>query len=186
MHTELSPALRDDPEAQAAARRIQACVHCGFCTATCPSYQVLGNELDSPRGRIYLIKQVLEGAPATRDTQQHLDRCLTCRACETTCPSGVQYGALLDTGRALVDAAVPRPWRERWLRAALGAGLTSRAFAPALRPRDGVAARARRARASASSASALSARPASQCFHSLQGRPCARPSPMPCPPMSKA
>lgn len=133
MHTELSPALRDDPEAQAAARRIQACVHCGFCTATCPSYQVLGNELDSPRGRIYLIKQVLEGAPATRDTQQHLDRCLTCRACETTCPSGVQYGALLDTGRALVDAAVPRPWRERWLRAALGAGLTSRAFAPALR-----------------------------------------------------
>ena len=133
MHTVLSPALRDDPAAQAAARRIQACVHCGFCTATCPSYQVLGNELDSPRGRIYLIKEVLEGVPASRETQQHLDRCLTCRACETTCPSGVQYGALIDTGRALVDAAVTRPLGERWVRAALGAGLTSRAFGPALR-----------------------------------------------------
>ncbi len=133
MHTELAAHLRQDPEAQAAARRIQACVHCGFCTATCPSYQVLGNELDSPRGRIYLIKEVLEGVPATRETQQHLDRCLTCRACESTCPSGVQYGALVDTGRAMVDAQVPRPWRERWLRAALGAGLTSRAFTPALR-----------------------------------------------------
>ncbi len=133
MHTELSPALRDDPEAQAAARRIQACVHCGFCTATCPSYQVLGNELDSPRGRIYLIKEVLEGVPATPDTQAHLDRCLTCRACETTCPSGVQYGALVETGRRLVDAQVPRPLGQRLLRGALGAGLTSPAFAPALR-----------------------------------------------------
>jgi glycolate oxidase iron-sulfur subunit len=83
-------------------------VHCGFCTATCPTYQLLGDELDGPRGRIYLMKQVLEGAPASEKTQLHLDRCLTCRSCETTCPSGVQYGRLLEIGRAVVDAQVGR------------------------------------------------------------------------------
>ncbi len=132
MHTELSSTLRDDPEAQATAQRIGACVHCGFCTATCPSYQILGNELDSPRGRIYLIKEVLEGKPATRETQIHLDRCLTCRACETTCPSGVEYGAIVEAGRALVDAQVQRPRGEALLRQALATGLTSKAFGPAL------------------------------------------------------
>jgi glycolate oxidase iron-sulfur subunit len=84
------------PEAEAILRK---CVHCGFCTATCPTYQLLGDELDGPRGRIYLIKQVLEGQAPTRATQMHLDRCLTCRNCETTCPSGVQYGHLVDIGR---------------------------------------------------------------------------------------
>ncbi len=88
---------------------LRACVHCGFCTATCPTYQLLGDELDGPRGRIYLIKQLLEGQPVTRVTQQHLDRCLTCRACETTCPSGVQYGRLVDIGRDLVEQRVDRP-----------------------------------------------------------------------------
>ncbi len=88
---------------------LRACVHCGFCTATCPTYQLLGDELDGPRGRIYLIKQLLEGQPVTRVTQQHLDRCLTCRACETTCPSGVQYGRLVDIGRELVEQRVDRP-----------------------------------------------------------------------------
>lgn len=84
-------------------------MHCGFCNATCPTYQLLGDELDGPRGRIYLIKQVLEGHEATAKTQLHLDRCLSCRNCETTCPSGVDYHNLLDIGRAVVDAAVPGP-----------------------------------------------------------------------------
>ena len=92
---------------------LRSCVHCGFCTATCPTYQLLGDELDGPRGRIYLIKQLLEGQPVSRLTQQHLDRCLTCRACETTCPSGVQYGKLVDIGRELVEQQVPRPVTER-------------------------------------------------------------------------
>jgi glycolate oxidase iron-sulfur subunit len=133
MHTELSAALRDDPDAQATARLISACVHCGFCTATCPSYQILGNELDSPRGRIYLVKELLEGVPASRDTQVHLDRCLTCRACETTCPSGVQYGAIVEAGRARVDAELPRPFAESLQRKALVGALASPLFAPALR-----------------------------------------------------
>ena len=85
---------------------LRSCVRCGFCTATCPTYQLLGDELDGPRGRIQLIKQVLEGNEPTRHTQLHLDRCLTCRACETTCPSGVRYGELLDIGRQIVDARV--------------------------------------------------------------------------------
>jgi glycolate oxidase iron-sulfur subunit len=100
---------RDGQEAEAILRR---CVHCGFCTATCPTYQLLGDELDSPRGRIYLIKQVLEGKAVTRKTQQHLDRCLTCRNCESTCPSGVEYGHLIDIGRKIVDERVERPLGE--------------------------------------------------------------------------
>lgn len=91
-----------------AEKILRSCVHCGFCTATCPTYQLLGDELDGPRGRIYLIKQLLEGEPVTRVTQQHLDRCLSCRSCETTCPSGVQYGNLLDIGRELVEQQVVR------------------------------------------------------------------------------
>jgi len=108
-------------------------VHCGFCTATCPTYQILGDELDGPRGRIYLIKQVLEGAQPTRATQLHLDRCLTCRNCETTCPSGVEYGKLVEIGREIVEQRVPRPAGERVARAALKEGLTSPLFAPALK-----------------------------------------------------
>jgi glycolate oxidase iron-sulfur subunit len=96
-------------------------VHCGFCNATCPTYQLLGDELDGPRGRIYLIKQVLEGNDVTRKTQAHLDRCLSCRNCETTCPSGVDYHNLLDIGRAVVDAAVQRPLGQRLLREGLRA-----------------------------------------------------------------
>lgn len=97
---------------------LRACVHCGFCLATCPTYQVLGNELDSPRGRIYLIKSMLEGEAVTDVTRTHLDRCLTCQACETTCPSGVNYHRLLDIGREEVEQQVPRslPDRlQRWL-----------------------------------------------------------------------
>src|SRR4029077_6666344 len=111
-----------------------SCVHCGFCTATCPTYQLLGDELDGPRGRIYLIKQMLEGDAVTQKTQLHLDRCLTCRNCETTCPSGVQYGRLLDIGRALVEAKVGRPPAEAAQRWALRRGLQSRTlFGGALR-----------------------------------------------------
>ena len=132
MQTQLAPAFQGTADGQAAEAILRKCVHCGFCTATCPTYQLLGDELDSPRGRIYLIKQVLEGHPPTRSTQLHLDRCLTCRNCETTCPSGVQYGQLIDIGRKLVDAQVPRPLSERTTRWALKEGLTSRLFAPAM------------------------------------------------------
>ena len=103
MQTDLAPEYRDTREGREADAILRSCVHCGFCTATCPTYQILGDELDGPRGRIYLIKQVLEGAPVTAKTQLHLDRCLTCRNCETTCPSGVQYGRLLDIGRGIVE-----------------------------------------------------------------------------------
>src|SRR5476649_1394090 len=106
METKLADFIKDTPEGREADSILRKCVHCGFCTATCPTYLLLGDELDSPRGRIYLMKQVLEGAPATAKTQLHLDRCLTCRSCETTCPSGVQYGRLLDIGRAVVDEQV--------------------------------------------------------------------------------
>jgi len=112
---------------------VRNCVHCGFCTATCPTYQLLGDELDGPRGRIYLIKQVLEGTEPTRATQQHLDRCLTCRNCESTCPSGVEYGHLIDLGRKLVDAKVPRPLPERAVRWALKEGLPSPLFGVAMK-----------------------------------------------------
>ena len=132
MQTRLAPPYQDTPDGLAAEAILRKCVHCGFCTATCPTYQLLGDELDGPRGRIYLIKQVLEGTAPTRKTQSHLDRCLTCRNCETTCPSGVQYGHLLDIGRKLVDAQVERPAGERALRWALKEGLPSPLFAPAM------------------------------------------------------
>ena len=108
MQTKLAAFIKDTPDGQEADGILRKCVHCGFCTATCPTYQLLGDELDGPRGRIYLIKQVLEGSEPTKKTQLHLDRCLTCRACETTCPSGVRYGRLADIGRELVDARVKR------------------------------------------------------------------------------
>ena len=133
MQTRLSPEFADTHDGQEAEAILRKCVHCGFCTATCPTYQLLGDELDSPRGRIYLIKQLLEGAEVTRKTQQHLDRCLTCRSCETTCPSGVQYGHLVDIGRKLVEERVERPPGERAVRWLLKAGLTSPAFAPAMK-----------------------------------------------------
>jgi glycolate oxidase iron-sulfur subunit len=112
---------------------LRRCVHCGFCLATCPTYQVLGDERDSPRGRIYLIKQVLEGAEPSQATQQHLDRCLTCRNCETTCPSGVKYGELVDIGRELVEKRVQRPLKQRLLRTGLRRLLTSPLFGPAMK-----------------------------------------------------
>ena len=108
MQTELADFIRDTPEGREADAILRKCVHCGFCTATCPTYQLLGDELDGPRGRIYLVKQVLEGMAPTEKTRLHLDRCLTCRACETTCPSGVQYGRLADIGRAIVEEKVGR------------------------------------------------------------------------------
>ena len=121
MQTTLSQEARQLPRAEEAERILRSCVHCGFCNATCPTYQLLGDELDGPRGRIYLIKQVLEGNDVTRKTQAHLDRCLSCRNCETTCPSGVDYHNLLDIGRAVVDAAVQRPLGQRLLREGLRA-----------------------------------------------------------------
>ena len=125
MQTTLAESFRNTPEGDVAERILRSCVHCGFCLATCPTYQILGNELDSPRGRIYLMKQVLEGAAPTAKTQQHLDRCLTCRNCETTCPSGVEYGKLLDIGRHIVEEKVGRGTTERATRAALKTGLGS-------------------------------------------------------------
>jgi len=121
MQTNLSEQARQLPRAEEADSILRTCVHCGFCNATCPTYQLLGDELDGPRGRIYLIKQVLEGHEPTASTQLHLDRCLSCRNCETTCPSGVDYHNLLDIGRAVVDAAVPRPASQRLLREGLRA-----------------------------------------------------------------
>src|SRR3989339_803216 len=112
MQTTLAASFRNTPEGDLAESILRSCVHCGFCLATCPTYQVLGNELDSPRGRIYLIKQVFEGTTPTVKTQLHLDRCLTCRNCETTCPSGVEYGKLLDLGGAQVEQVVGRGARE--------------------------------------------------------------------------
>ncbi len=133
MQTQLAPEYQNTPDGIAAEAILRKCVHCGFCTATCPTYQLLGDELDGPRGRIYLMKQVLEGQAPTRKTQLHLDRCLTCRNCETTCPSGVDYGHLVDIGRKLVDAKVPRPASEKLVRWALKEGLPSPLFAPAMR-----------------------------------------------------
>ncbi|MCL6555880.1 MAG: glycolate oxidase subunit GlcF [Burkholderiales bacterium] len=118
MQTNLADFIRDTPEGREADRILRTCVHCGFCLATCPTYQLLGDELDSPRGRIYLMKQMLEGAAATEKTLTHLDRCLTCRACETTCPSGVEYGRLLDIGRTLAEEKIGRSLQgrvRRWL-----------------------------------------------------------------------
>lgn len=164
MQTNLSEHAKQLPRADEAERILRSCVHCGFCTATCPTYQLLGDELDGPRGRIYLIKQVLEGQEVTAKTQQHLDRCLSCRNCETTCPSGVQYHNLLDIGRAVVEQQVPRPLGERALRrslrmvvprpalfkALMTAGLALRPLLPeslqAKLPRHAVAAKPRPAR----------------------------------------
>ncbi len=133
MQTKLAPEYKNTADGTAAEAILRKCVHCGFCTATCPTYQLLGDELDGPRGRIYLMKQVLEGETPTRKTQMHLDRCLTCRNCETTCPSGVDYGHLLDIGRKLVDAKVERPLKEKALRWALKEGLPSPLFGPAMK-----------------------------------------------------
>ena len=134
MQTTLADFIKDTPAGQEADTILRKCVHCGFCTATCPTYQLLGDELDGPRGRIYLIKQVLEGKPATRHTQLHLDRCLTCLSCESTCPSGVQYGRLVDIGRKVVDEQVPRPLMQRVVRTALKEALPRKwLFTPALK-----------------------------------------------------
>ena len=132
MQTNLSPEFKNSADGLQAEAILRKCVHCGFCTATCPTYQLLGDELDGPRGRIYLIKQVLEGETPTRKTQLHLDRCLSCRNCETTCPSGVQYGHLIDIGRKLVDQRVERPMAEKAVRWALKEGLPSPLFGPAM------------------------------------------------------
>jgi glycolate oxidase iron-sulfur subunit len=155
MQTNLADFIRDTPEGREADAILRSCVHCGFCTATCPTYQLLGDELDGPRGRIYLIKQMLEGRPVTAKTQLHLDRCLTCRSCETTCPSGVKYHRLLDIGRYVVEQrvsrspldratrfllreALPRPWIFRpavrigeWLRPLLPSVLGDKLPSPA-------------------------------------------------------
>lgn len=134
METHLAQWFKETHDGRVAESVLRACVHCGFCTATCPTYQILGDENDGPRGRIYLMKQVMEGVAPTRATQLHLDRCLTCRSCETTCPSGVQYGHLVDIGRKLVEERVQRPWRDRLLRLALRETLTRRwLFLPAMR-----------------------------------------------------
>jgi glycolate oxidase iron-sulfur subunit len=119
MQTQLADFIKDTPEGREADEILRKCVHCGFCTATCPTYQLLGDELDGPRGRIYLIKQMLEGHEVTEKTRLHLDRCLTCRACETTCPSGVHYSRLADIGRHLVERRVPRRGADRVVRWAL-------------------------------------------------------------------
>ncbi|HEY2779679.1 MAG TPA: glycolate oxidase subunit GlcF [Steroidobacteraceae bacterium] len=133
MQTHLTTEFDGTDAGKEAAAILRKCVHCGFCNATCPTYQLTGDELDGPRGRIYLIKQLLEGAEVTRSTQEHLDRCLTCLNCQTTCPSGVAFGHLVDIGRTLVEERVPRPPLERAVRWSLKEGLTSAWFAPALR-----------------------------------------------------
>jgi glycolate oxidase iron-sulfur subunit len=133
MQTHLSAEFKESTEGKEAAAILRKCVHCGFCNATCPTYQLLGDELDGPRGRIYLIKQMLEGAEVTRSTQLHLDRCLTCLNCQTTCPSGVEYGHLVHIGRKLLEERVARPPLEKAVRWSLREGLTSSWFAPALK-----------------------------------------------------
>ncbi len=133
MQTQLSDWIKDTPDGKEADAILRTCVHCGFCNATCPTYQVLGDELDGPRGRIYLIKQMLEGNEVGASTQEHLDRCLTCRNCETTCPSGVQYGKLIDIGRKIVDERVERTPADRFKRRLLQEGLGSSWFGVAMR-----------------------------------------------------
>jgi len=133
MQTRLSVELSGNAAAGEAASIVGRCVHCGFCTATCPTYQILGDELDGPRGRIYLMQQMLAGEEVSATTRLHLDRCLGCRACETTCPSGVEYGRLLEFGRELVERKAPRSGFSRLWRRALAAFLTGPAFGPVLR-----------------------------------------------------
>jgi len=133
VEVQLASWLQGSAAGQRAQEILRRCVHCGFCTATCPTYQLLGDELDGPRGRIYLMKELVEGAAVGRGTQGHLDRCLTCRNCETTCPSGVQYGELVDIGRELIEARVKRPLSEAWTRGVLRWFLPSVFFAPAYR-----------------------------------------------------
>jgi glycolate oxidase iron-sulfur subunit len=134
MQTNLADFIKNTRDGEEADAILRKCVHCGFCTATCPTYQLLGDELDGPRGRIYLMKQVLEGKPATAKTQTHLDRCLTCRNCETTCPSGVQYGRLVDIGRRIVEQQVPRSLSQRIVRTALKEALPRKwLFTPAMK-----------------------------------------------------
>ncbi|MEF8731951.1 MAG: glycolate oxidase subunit GlcF [Candidatus Accumulibacter meliphilus] len=133
MQTNLADFIKDTPAGREADAILRSCVHCGFCTATCPTFQLLGDELDGPRGRIYLIKQMLEGQPVTETTQLHLDRCLSCRSCETTCPSGVRYHRLLEIGREVVEERVPRPLAVRALRFLLCEALPRRwIFKPAV------------------------------------------------------
>lgn len=133
MQTQLAPQHQSTPEGTKAQEVLRQCVHCGFCNATCPTYRLTGNELDGPRGRIYLMKQVFEGQTPTRTTQEHLDHCIGCRHCESTCPSGVQYHELLAVGQPVVDAQVERPWRERLLRWGLIKLMPSPWFTPALK-----------------------------------------------------
>jgi glycolate oxidase iron-sulfur subunit len=134
MQTNLAEFIRHSADGAEADAILRKCVHCGFCTATCPTYQLLGDELDGPRGRIYLIKQMVEGAEVTRSTQTHLDRCLTCRSCETTCPSGVQYGRLVEIGRKITEAKVTRPFGQRLMRRVLASFLPNSAlFTPLMR-----------------------------------------------------
>ena len=116
MQTQIDTQMLQTDAGEAADNILRSCVHCGFCTATCPTYQLLGDELDGPRGRIYLIKQALEGKQVSRKSQLHMDRCLSCRSCETTCPSGVKYTRLLEIGRHLIDQQVARPIREKLMR----------------------------------------------------------------------
>lgn len=132
METRLAPFIKDTHHGAEAEQILRACVHCGFCNATCPTYQLLGNELDGPRGRIYLMKQVLEGQAPSMRTLSHLDRCLTCRNCETTCPSGVAYGRLVEIGREVVEHQVERPWTQRFVRSMLRHWLLSPAFGATL------------------------------------------------------
>ncbi|WP_153101289.1 glycolate oxidase subunit GlcF [Paraburkholderia hayleyella] len=134
MQTRLADFIRNTPDGIEADAILRKCVHCGFCTATCPTYQLLGDELDGPRGRIYLIKQMVEGASVSRSTQMHLDRCLSCRSCETTCPSGVQYGRLLDIGRKMAAEKITRPLRQRLLHRMLASLVPNSAlFTPLMR-----------------------------------------------------
>ena len=119
MQTNLSQQFLGTETGEQVESILRKCVHCGFCNATCPTYQLLGDELDGPRGRIYQMKQFFEGAPANPDLLKHLDRCLTCRSCETTCPSGVRYSELLEIGREIIEENVPRDRQDRWLRKAL-------------------------------------------------------------------
>ena len=131
MQTKLADFIKNTADGREADSILRKCVHCGFCTATCPTYQLLGDELDGPRGRIYLIKESLEGAAVSEKTRRHLDRCLLCRSCETTCPSGVRYGRLLEIGRDVVETRAPRPAHERAMRWVLRSLLPHpRRFAP--------------------------------------------------------